>query len=400
MKFRWKNRYLFYSALMFAIFLFIVASLASRIFYVIDSGQAGVLYRLLWGTDTKNVYQEGIVVVFPWNRVFIYDIREQELTRTVQVLSFNGLNIEVVFSFRYRPDAEKLPILHQQLGQNYVEKIVDPLLISAVREVIGNYRPEELYTTHAATIQQEIQRLCQRSIEEYNIRFSQVLIQDINLPEKVTIAIEDKLVLQQEAESYDFRLMSTERERLRKTVEAEGIRQYNRIISEELSEGLLQYQHIQALRDLSTSQNTKVLVLEGGSHQPVTLPLYLNSDSPSSPPSSAENTRTPKAASPSKSAPTDGQTETASSTSDQGVASATHPDETTARPSSSPSGPNAPTGSSPDRTHGSGDGKAKAEATSSPGKPDKKSPATGRPTPPEKDPKGSPDSKRRGGTSP
>ena len=131
MKSRWKKRYTFYLTIVLALFIFVVAALANRIFYVIDTGQAGVLYRFFSGTDIENVYTEGLMVVFPWNRVYIYDIREQKLTQSVQVLSFNGLNIEVVFSFRYRPDAAKLPILHQQLGPDYVEKVVNPLLIAA-----------------------------------------------------------------------------------------------------------------------------------------------------------------------------------------------------------------------------------------------------------------------------
>lgn len=253
-----------------------VAALAHRIFYVVDSGHAAVLYRFFWGTDIENVYREGLHVVFPWNHLIIYEVREQELTEAVQVLSFNGLNIEVVFSFRYRPDEPTLPLLHQNLGPNYVDKVVRPVLISSVREVIGNYRPEELYTTHSATIQEEIQRVCERDIEQHHILFRQVLIKDINLPEKVTNAIEDKLTLQQQAEGYDFRLVSEERERIRKTVESEGIRQYNMTISEALTPALLQYLQIDAMRALSLSDNSKVVVLGGDPKQTLSMPLMLD----------------------------------------------------------------------------------------------------------------------------
>ncbi|MFM7199384.1 MAG: prohibitin family protein [Myxococcota bacterium] len=258
------------------IFIFLVAALAHRIFYVVDSGHAAVMYRFFWGTDIQNVYREGLHIVFPWNHLIIYEVREQELTEEVQVLSFNGLNIGVVFSFRYRPDEPILPLLHQNLGPNYVDKVVRPVLISAVCEVIGNYRPEELYTTHSATIQEEIQRVCERDIEEHHIKFSQVLIKDINLPEKVTQAIEEKLTLQQQAEGYDFRLISEERERIRKTVESEGIRQYNMTIAEALTPALLQYLQIDAMRALSLSDNSKVVVLGGDPKQTLSMPLMLD----------------------------------------------------------------------------------------------------------------------------
>lgn len=407
MKSRWKKRYTFYLTIVLALFIFVVAALANRIFYVIDTGQAGVLYRFFSGTDIENVYTEGLMVVFPWNRVYIYDIREQKLTQSVQVLSFNGLNIEVVFSFRYRPDAAKLPILHQQLGPDYVEKVVNPLLIAAVREVIGNYRPEELYTTHSATIQQEVQRLCQRSIEEFNIRFSQILIQDINLPEKVIVAIEDKLVLQQEAEGYDFRLMTTERERLRKTVEAEGIRQYNRIISEDITEKLLQYQHIQSLKELSLSQNTKVVILEGGSHQSVNLPMFLTND----PPASSANANEKRTSTPRNTPRAPGEQSTTTSPSDSGDATSEggQPSTTTEKGTAeqgTATGATAPADTSSERTKSErfslfGGNKEKAGTTPTPGTADKKSPATGnKSATPEKNSARRSDATGQGGVSP
>jgi len=276
MKSRWRARYSVGLTISLLMFVFLCAALAHRIFYTVDTGQAAVLYRFFWGTDTTHVYGEGIQIVFPWNRLYIYDVREQELTQEESVLSFNGLTIDVTFSFRYHPDIETLPLLHQRLGPDYVNKVVKPILIASIREVIGHYRPEELYTTHSATIQDEIREVCQRDIERNHIYFDQILVKDIDLPEKVRTAIEDKLVLEQQAEGYDFRLISEDRERLRKKIEAEGIRQFHRTVSEDLNGPLLQYLNIDVMKALVASDNSKVIVLGGETSDNVNLPIFMD----------------------------------------------------------------------------------------------------------------------------
>lgn len=182
MKFRWRKRYSLGLLVVLLFVIFLCAALVHRIFYMIETGQAAVLYRFFWGTDTTHVYGEGLHIVFPWNKLYVYDVREQELTQEVSVLSFNGLTIDVTFSFRYHPDPETLGLLHQHLGPDYADKVVKPILIAAVREVIGHYLPEELYTTHSATIQDEIQQVCQRDIEQNHIFFKQILVKDILCP--------------------------------------------------------------------------------------------------------------------------------------------------------------------------------------------------------------------------
>lgn len=276
MSFQWRKRYSFLLILVSATVIFVSAALSDRIFYTVESGQVGVLYRLLWGTETDKTYGEGLTIIFPWNKLYIYDVREQQYAEEVEVLSYNGLSILVSFSFRFRLVADKVGVLHQTLGPEYLEKLIRPTLIASVREVVGNYRPEELFTTHSATLQDEIQLVSQQGIEVYNIKFNEILVKAIKLPGKVENAIQDKLVLQQVAEGYDFRLVTEERERQRKTIQSDGIRIFHETIDKGLSPSVLSYLNIDAMRELAESENSKVVVLGNKGADGLMMPLMMD----------------------------------------------------------------------------------------------------------------------------
>ena len=59
----------------------------------IGSGQAGVLFQTLGGGVVTDAPPkgEGFKIIAPWNRVVIYNVRQQEALERMQVLSSNGL---------------------------------------------------------------------------------------------------------------------------------------------------------------------------------------------------------------------------------------------------------------------------------------------------------------------
>lgn len=276
MAFKWRRRHSFGLIIAVSLFIFLVALLADRIFHRVGTGEVGVLYLYFWGTEQERTYAEGITITFPWNEIFIYTVREQQYSDEVVVLSYNGLSIRVAFSFRFQLVPEKVGVLHVLLGPDYLEKVIKPTLFASVREVVGNYRPEELFTTHSATLQDEIRVVAQQSIENYYIRFSEILVKSIVLPPKVENAIQDKLVLQQVAEGYDFRLVSEERERLRKQIESDGIRVFLDTVSKSLDKKLLTYLQIRAMETLATSPNAKLLVLGNQQDGNLMVPIMMN----------------------------------------------------------------------------------------------------------------------------
>ncbi|HNH48615.1 MAG TPA: prohibitin family protein, partial [Myxococcota bacterium] len=192
------------------------------------------------------------------------------------VLSFNGLAVTVTVNTRFRVIREELPQLHVEIGPDYVKKLVEPVVLASVREVIGRYRPEELYTTHSTTVQDEVDRVSQAAIAGHHIELMIVVVENMKLPEQVNSAIEEKLQIQQQAQAYEFRLAREAQEAERKRLEAEGQDQYNALLSRSLNPRLLQFLSIDAMRAMATSPNSKVVVVPAG--QVPSIPLMLDTN--------------------------------------------------------------------------------------------------------------------------
>ena len=166
-------------------------------------------------------------------------------------------------------------MLHNNVGENYHERIVIPEIRSATREVIGKYLPEELYSSKRDSIQTEIFDLAAARISEKNIALDAVLIRDVGLPEKLKQAIERKLQEEQSSLEYEFRLTRAEKEAERQRIEAEGKAAANRILSQSLTDKVLRDKGIEATLRLSESPNAKVIVIGGGDEG---LPLILGNN--------------------------------------------------------------------------------------------------------------------------
>ncbi len=258
------------------IFTFLVVFLANRIFILIGPGEAGVLFRRLQdGTHLEKPYHEGMRVIWPWNKMFIYNVRVQEHSEVVHALSSNGLTIDVTLSMRYYPDYPNLPLLHQKVGPDYATKVVVPEVVAGVREVIGKYRPDDLYTLKTSDISRAIIQSVVRSVAEKFIVLDDINIKDIRLPPQVRQAIENKLTQEQMAKEYEFRLRREELEAERLATKASGLAVYHSRINSTLTPELLRYKGIEATLSLAQSQNAKIVVVGGGEQG---LPLILNTE--------------------------------------------------------------------------------------------------------------------------
>jgi len=254
----------------FGIFLFVIL-FSSRLFVKIEAGEAGVQYDLVAGLKVDKVYDQGLKIIAPWNRMFVYSTRIQEDRSVMEVLSANGLTIRAELSYRYRPIEDKIGYLHNEIGENYHERIVIPEIRSATREVIGKYLPEELYSSKRDSIQTEIFNLAASRIQEKYIELDAVLIRDVGLPDKLKQAIERKLEQEQVALEYEFRLTRAEKEAERQRIEAEGKAVANRLLSQSLTDKILQDKGIDATLKLAESPNSKVIVVGGTDGPPIIL---------------------------------------------------------------------------------------------------------------------------------
>lgn len=259
------------STVLIAVVVFFLLSMAGCMTSVIGAGQRGVKYSAFSGTEMETVYGEGLQVVWPWQRMIEYEVRVQNENETLSVLSSNGATIAMDVSVRYSPDPDRLPLLHTTYGQEYYERLVQPVVRSVAREVVGQFEPEELYSTRREELQDQIEARVSRQIGGQYIALQDILIRDIELPDQVRQAIELKLQEEQRAQQVAFSIDREVREAERKRIEAEGQATYQRLITESLSDQYLQYEGIQATRALAESDNAKVIVIGGEGGLPIIL---------------------------------------------------------------------------------------------------------------------------------
>lgn len=229
----------------------------------IPSGHAGLLFHTFGnGIDPgEQPMNSGFHFKAPWNKVYEYEIRQKERQEKLEVLSSNLLKIEMDMTVFYQPDLKNLGLLEIERGKNYEEKVVVPAMRSVSREVIAKYLPEEFNTTRRDEIQSEIDERMREKLGENYLQLNDVLIRNIRLPRKLEEAIERKLQQEQESLEYEFRLDKAAKEAERMRIEAEGIRDYQEIVSRGISQELLKWKGIEATSALANSQNTKVVVI-------------------------------------------------------------------------------------------------------------------------------------------
>lgn len=238
----------------------------------IPSGYGGVKYSVFGGTNLDKTYGEGLKVFPPWVDMIKYDLRVHEQLEELQALSSNGLSIEMDVSIRSRPNPETLPLLHTTYGIDYYRKLVQPELRAAVREIVGQFTPEQLYSSKRTELQDNIFDRVRESVGSQYIAVDAVLIRDVTLPTEIKSAIENKLKEEQEAERYQFTIQKEQLEAERKRIEAEGQAEYQRIIRSSLSPEFLRYKGIEATQALANSPNSKTVIVGSGSDG---LPLIL-----------------------------------------------------------------------------------------------------------------------------
>lgn len=251
--------------------LFIVVAVLAVIFFskatvTLGSGEAGVLYKTFDdGVVTDEpALGEGFHFVAPWNRVIIYEVRQQELQERMKVLSSNGLDINLELSAWYQPHVDQLGLLHQQKGQNYLDRIIKPSIRSAARSVVGRYTPEQIYSSKRDAIQREIFDETKIILDKQFVQLNEVLVRDVTLPPTIKTAIENKLKQEQEFLEYEFTIQKAQKEAERQKIDAEGKAAANRILNQSLTSNILKEKGIQATIELAKSSNSKVVVIGSG----------------------------------------------------------------------------------------------------------------------------------------
>jgi regulator of protease activity HflC (stomatin/prohibitin superfamily) len=182
----------------------------------------------------------------------------------MDILDKNGLSIHVDVTVRYFPIPEKIGYVHQKFTANYVEVLVIPEVRSTVRQVMGRFTAEEIYSTKRAEVETAIKNETEKILSANNVTATAVLIRSIVLPDQIKGAIENKLQQEQEALAYQFRLDKEKSEAERKRIAAEGESRANNIINNSLTDKLLKMRGIEATLELAKSANSKIIVVGSG----------------------------------------------------------------------------------------------------------------------------------------
>ena len=240
----------------------------------IGYGEAGVLFKTLGGgvvTDSEPL-GEGFKIIAPWNKVFKYNTKQQELfQKEMKVLSSNGLEIKLDISVLYQPQLKYLGKLHQTKGTGYVDNVIIPEIRAVARSVVGRYTPEQLYSTKRDAIQNEIFEEMKKKVEKQYVQLNAVLVRNVTLPVKIKNYIEKKLGQEQETLEYEFRLEKAKKEAERQRIDATGKAEANKILSASLTDKILKEKGIEATLELSRSPNSKVVIIGGADGMPIIL---------------------------------------------------------------------------------------------------------------------------------
>src|ERR1700736_5075274 len=253
------------------VLVFLIIVLWPSIFVNIQSGHAGVYFSLLFGgTDTKSVRGEGLQLKFPWDTIIDYDIRLQQVPYEFTVITADGLQLRIQVSVRCKPLRQRLALLQKDIGPNYVEKIVIPQTQLALRTVAGGSSAEKIYSTSRGVLEETMDRTIEKLTGKY-ILIDQILITGVTIPETLKRAIEAKLTQQQNVIQYDYVLSVARKEAERKRIEAEGVRDFQKIVTPGISANFLRWKGIEATLDLAKSANAKVIVIGAQSGLPLIL---------------------------------------------------------------------------------------------------------------------------------
>src|ERR1700716_2269323 len=272
----------------------------------VPTGHVGVLWKRFRGgtvLDPRALKDEGFRLVWPWDKLFLYDLRLQSRTDTYTAISKDGVNLTAAINIRFRLKHDSVPQLHQSVGPNFVTSLVVPEIGNRMREVIADYPAEEVYSTKRQEIQDKIRGRAEAMLGEkmmdrqetedyapYRIPLYAMLhpvdtlILGIELPPSIVLAINRNKEQYYISQEYTFRVEREVKESQRKKIEAEGIREFQTIVSQGISDSYLRWRGIEATLQLSQSTNSKVVIIGSGRDG---MPIILGNSADVPPPASA-----------------------------------------------------------------------------------------------------------------
>lgn len=260
----------------------IIIGASSSMFRVIDAGQVGV--KTLFGKVNSDVLYSGLNIINPIVEVTTFDVKTQNYTMSgandesvnsgddaIRVLSADGLEVVIDLSVLFKVNPSSAPEILRTIGRDYLDKIVRPISRTAIRDNAVAYDAVALYSSKRDEFQDKISETISKSFTSRGLELEQLLVRNITLPESVKTTIESKINAEQDAQKMTFVLQKETQEAERKRVEAQGIADYQRILSTGLSDKQLQYEMIKAQKEIALSPNAKVIIMGNSKGSPIIL---------------------------------------------------------------------------------------------------------------------------------
>lgn len=254
----------------------------TSMFKVVDAGQVGV--KTIFGKVDNDVLYSGLNVINPIAEVTTFDIKTQNYTMSgvhdegakegddaLRVLSADGLEVIIDLSVLFKVKGSEAPTILREIGTDYLEKIVRPVSRTAIRDNAVAYDAVALYSSKRDEFQAKIFSTINKSFAKRGLELEQLLVRNITLPASVKASIESKINAEQDAQKMTFVLQKERQEAERKRVEAQGIADYQKILSTGLSDRQLQYESILAQKEIAKSPNSKVIIMGNSKGAPIIL---------------------------------------------------------------------------------------------------------------------------------
>jgi len=250
----------------------------------IDSGEVGV--TSLYGDVQEGTLSSGLHVINPLLEVHRFNIRTENYTMSgvhtegavegddaIRVLSKDGLEVVIDLTVLYKVNPIQAPLVLRTIGENYEEVIVRPVARTRTRDVAVYYDAVSLFSSKRDEFQARITKDIEQNFKSRGLILEQLLVRNIQLPTTVKASIEAKINAEQEAQKMQFVLQKERQEADRKRVEAQGIADYQKIVTSSLNKEMLQYEMIKAQLELAKSTNAKMVIMDGKN-----VPIMLNNN--------------------------------------------------------------------------------------------------------------------------
>ena len=256
--------------------ILLISGVFSKCITIIKPGNVGV--KVLFGRVFENdILENGMHVINPLMDIEVFNSKTQNYTMSgihdegnkegddaIKVLSSDGLEITMDLSVLYKVNPKSAPKILKEIGSDYQDVVIRPITRTRIRDNAVFYQAVDLFSDRRKEFQNRIFKTIQKDFEKRGLILEQLLIRNITLPESVKKSIEAKINAEQESQKMQFVLAKEKQEAERKRVEAQGIADYQKIISVGLSDNQLQFESIKAMKELAKSENSKIIVMGSG----------------------------------------------------------------------------------------------------------------------------------------